>query len=178
MRSRKRRVIVTVLVIVAVPCVVIAATAFLLFSRYVETVAVDADFADREFAAVRAGLTDRAPLIEYRGFEAPVVRRNPTAPIRELRTVHVLAYDADEGELARGAFPVGVLRTITLGGRIQLMSSGYIGGPDEPITIADLERHGPGLVLDSRSGTPGVLTVADAVLGTKSTRSRLLIWTD
>jgi hypothetical protein len=65
-----------------------------------------------------------------------------------------------------------------VGGRIRLMGSGFIGGPDARLTLGDLERHGPGLVLDSGGGIPAVLPVADAVLGTKATQSRLLIWTD
>ena len=121
---------------------------------------------------------DRAPLIQYRGFNEPPIRRAPDAPVHNLRTVHVLAYDADEGELTRGTFPVSVVRAMTLGGRIRLMGPTFGGDPDERITLGDLERHGPGLVLDSGKGTPGALALADAVFGTKSTQSRLLVWTD
>jgi hypothetical protein len=173
--SRTRRIVVTVLALVAAACLVIAIAVFLIVSRYMETVPLEADTAHREFATASARLTGPAPLVEYRGFEAPVIRRRPGAATHELHTLHVLAYDADEGELTRGAFPVSVLRTVTLGGWIRLM---HAGGADGRITLDDLERHGPGLVLDSRGGTPGILAVADAVLGTKSTQSRFLIWTE
>jgi hypothetical protein len=176
-QRRTRRLAVTVLLIIMMVFLTIGLAGFLLFSRYADTVEADAGTAEREFTAARARFTDRA-LLEYRGFEAPVVHRNPEAPIRELRTLHVLAYDVDDGKLTRGTFPVSLLRSVTLGGRIRLMGSGFMGGPDERITLGDLERHGPGLVLDSGGGIPGVLPVADAVLGTKSTQSRLLIWTE
>jgi hypothetical protein len=177
-QSRKRRMVVAVLVIIATPLLTIAIAGLWLFWWYVHVEPAGAETAAREFAAVRARLAKRAPLIEYRGLEAPVVRRNPEAPRHELRTVHVLVYDAGEGELTRGVFPVRILRTMTLGGRIRLMGSGFLGDRDERITLDDLERHGPGLILDSADGAPGVLSVADAMLGTKSAQSRLLIWTE
>ena len=175
---RNRRTAVVVLAVIVAPPLTLAAVAFLLFSRYVEIEQVGPDAAAQAFAAARARLADRAPLIQYRGFDAPVIRRDPEAPIHELRALRVLAYNADEGELTRGTFPIGVLRAVTFGGRIRLMRSGLLGGPDERITLGDLERHGPGLVLDSTMGTPGVLSVADAVLGSKSAQSRLLVWTE
>ena len=176
-QRRNRRLAVRGLVVIMTFFLAVGLAGFLLFPRYVDTVEADAGSAEREFTTVRSRVTGRA-LLEYRAFDAPVVRRNPEAAIHELRTLHVLAYDADEGKLTRGTFPVGLLRTLTLGGRIRLMGSGFLGSPDARITLGDLERHGPGLVLDAGGGIPGVLPVADAVLGTKSTQSRLLIWTE
>ena len=176
-QRRRRALAVRALVIGMTLCLAIGLAGVLLFSRYVNSVEADAGTAEREFTILRARFTNRA-LLEYRGFEAPVVRRDPDAAIHELRTLHVLAYDADDGTLTRGAFPVGLLRTLTLGGRIRLMGAGFLGGPDERLTLGDLERHGPGLVLDSGGGRPAILPIADAVLGTKSAQSRILIWTE
>ena len=177
-QSRKRRIVLTGLVVLAAPVLIFTIVGLVLFSRYVETVDADTATAEREFTAARARLPERAPLIQYRGFNEPTVRRTPNAPVQTLRTVHVLAYDADAAELTRGRFPVSVVRAMTLGGRIRLMGPTIGGEPDEVVTLGDLERHGPGLVLDSGKGTPGALALADAVLGTKSTQSRLLVWTD
>jgi hypothetical protein len=97
------------------------------------------------------------------------VHRNPGERHR-LVAAHALVYDATEGNLRRVDVPIGLLRVATIGSRINLGSLG--------ITVDDLERHGPGLVLDTNGGAVATLPAADALIGTHSIDSQILIWTE
>jgi hypothetical protein len=179
---RKKWVSVAIVIasIVGVLVLVVAGGAAVLLWRYVQTDYADAQTADREFERVRALLAGREPLIEDRGGRAPVVRRNASAPRRELHGLHVLAFDghgATEGQLRRANVPAGVIRLITLGGRIRLMGVGMLGDQGDRITLEDLERHGAGLILDFRGGA-WQFAMSDAIVGTNAQQSRLLVWTD
>jgi hypothetical protein len=92
--------------------------------------------------------------------------------------LHVLVYDPREEELTRGEFPVGAVRIASIGGRIKLMGLGLIGTDSDNLTFEDLERHGPGLILDSSGSEMGPLVVSDATIGTATGGVRMLIWTE
>jgi hypothetical protein len=173
-----RRIVIAVLVVVATGFVVASLAEYLTFSRYVHRGRASADVAVRMFLAARAPLAQQVPLVEYRGFDRPVIHRTPEAPVHPLRTLRLLVYDPGTGELTRGAIPISVIRVMTLGGRLRVMNAGFMGARDLRVTLEDLERHGPGLVLDSSRGMPGSLAVADALLGTTAARSLLLVWTE
>jgi hypothetical protein len=112
--------------------------------------------AQREFDAVRARYTSRPPLLDlrngrpvYTGGNAPAPQPNP-APVDRL---HVLAWDPDEGRLASFSIPFWLLRLKS--GPIEFSS--YASGMDDEgvdLRPEDIERHGPGIILDttSRSG--------------------------
>jgi hypothetical protein len=160
-------------VLTAIACIAIV------FSLYVQTEDADAASAAREFDAARARLAGQEPLLEFRGLDPPVVHVRQ-GPRRPLTTVHMLIYDATEEYVRRVDVPVRMIRLATLGGRIRLMSLAGLDGnrDDDRLTLDDLERHGPGLVLDTSGGAIGPLIVGDAVAGTRARESLLLIWTE
>ena len=67
---------------------------------------------------------------------------------------------------------------MTIGGRIRLMNIGLFGDDRDRITLEDLERHGPGLVIDVRDGSAWPTAVGDALFGTDSRGFQMLIWTE
>ena len=181
-RASPRKTWVSVTIAAACIVGVLAAAAIIsavvFFQRYVKTDYVASEAAAREFEAARARFVGQQPLIEYRGLETPVVRRHPSAPRRELVALHALAYRAPDGELRRVVVPATLLRLMSVGGRIRFMDLGLFGDDRDRITLEDLERYGPGLILDTSGGSVGPLAISDAMLGTDARKSQLLIWTE
>jgi hypothetical protein len=101
-----------------------------------------------EFDRVRALFPEPAPLLEFDGDHARVTehaqRRESTA---SLSTLHAMAWDPRDHELVRFSVPFWLLRLKS--GPIEIGS--YVSGLDRQtarITVADIERFGPGVVLD------------------------------
>jgi hypothetical protein len=67
---------------------------------------------------------------------------------------------------------------MSVGGRIRFMDLGMFGDERDRITLEDLERHGPGLILDTSGRSVGPLAISDAMLGTDTQKSQLLVWTE
>jgi len=177
--ERKRPSLVVITGIVVLGLVVVAVgTSAALFFRYVKTDPTDSSAATRAFEVARARFKGQLPLIEYRGLQTPVVNRTSSAPRHQLGTLHALIYSSSEGYIRRADVPFAIVRVTTAGGRLSLMDLGMFGDGRDRITLEDLERHGPGLVLDTRGSAVGSLAVADTLLGTRSTDSQMLIWTE
>jgi hypothetical protein len=152
--------------------------AVMLFSRYVQDEDADAPAAARAFQRARAQFTGQAPLLELRGAQPPLFHRRPSAAAaRPIVAVRGIIYDASDESLRRFAIPIGVVRLLTIGGRSQLMDFGTLGN-EAGLTLADLERHGPGLVVDVGGASIVPLAVSDALMGTMTKDSQVLIWTE
>jgi hypothetical protein len=117
---------------------------------------MSAETADREFAEVRARFPGQQPLVEM------VDRRPQYVPERAagaassvpLKTMHIIAWDDDEGQLVTFSLPFWLLRLKS--GPIQL--SAYSQGWDDrgvSFSVEDLEKHGPGLLLDLSEAREG-----------------------
>lgn len=116
--------------------------------------------AESAFDEVRRRYAAKVPLLEMEG--SVVLRRNPPAPDAPrttLTTLHVLAWDGREGTLARFEVPFWLLRLK----ETPIRFGTYAIGLDElqiSMTVADLERYGPGVVLDvDRDGERAMLWV-------------------
>ena len=107
--------------------------------------------AQAEFENVRKQFPGRAPLLEIRdgrpaygpGHSAPA-----TGTPGSLSTLHVLVWDRREERLARFAIPFWLLRMKS--GPIEFGS--YASGLDDNhvnLRPEDIERHGPGIILDT-----------------------------
>lgn len=117
--------------------------------------------AETAFAAVRQQYGERAPLLEMHGGDP---RSNPPptdGPRTSLSTLHVLAWDARDDRMVRVEVPFWLLRLKE--GPIRF--GAYASGLDDlnlTLTTAEMERYGPGIVVDvSRNG-----------------RDRALLWVD
>jgi hypothetical protein len=173
MAARRLRIAIGVVAIIVIAA---GATVVIVLSQYVTIESANEAAAARAFAAAREHLSAQTPLIVYG--TAPVIHRDTSSPRRTLGVINVLAYDADDEELKRVSVPSSLVELLTLGGRIRLMNLGAFGDERDRITLEDLERHGPGLVLDTNGTAVPQLAVADLVLGGKASRSHLMIWTD
>jgi hypothetical protein len=113
-----------------------------------------------EFDAIRSRFGTRPPLIEVVNLSAGDFRINrPAQPDgRPVSTFHILTWNADDSELFRTEAPIWLMRFST----INVLSHLGIAPERFRLTVQDIERYGPGVVLDhSRPG-----------------RSRALLWVD
>jgi hypothetical protein len=102
-----------------------------------------------QLVSVRAKFAGQQPLIQLIDGRPQYVaeRATQTESNARLTTMHVMAWDDEEGKLVTFDIPFWLLRLKS--GPIQL--SAYSQGWDDrgvSFNIADIERHGPGLVLD------------------------------
>jgi hypothetical protein len=116
--------------------------------------------AEAAFTEVRQRFSSKAPLLEMR--DSAMARRNqpaPDAPRTTLTTMHVLAWDPDEQKLARFELPFWLLRLKETPIRFGTFATGL----DEmriSLTASDLERYGPGIIVDvTRDGKDVLLWV-------------------
>ena len=105
--------------------------------------------AESEFDKVRARFAGQKPLFEMVDGKPQFVadRAAPSTPPAPLKTMHIMAWDDDEGHLVTFAVPFWLLRLKS--GPIRL--SAYSQGWDDrgvSFRVEDLEKHGPGLLMD------------------------------
>jgi hypothetical protein len=137
---------VTVFVVFVGISVVVLGVAW--FREHLDVQPASRTRADSAFADVRQRYADKAPLLEMHG--SSVARSNPpaeSAPRTTLTTLHVLAWDAEEGRLARFQIPFWFLRLK----ETPIRFGTYASGLDElkiSLTAAEIERYGPGIIMD------------------------------
>jgi hypothetical protein len=160
-RSRWFSILIALAIVVAACAVFAIAGGMYLLHRYAATSFVPAQRAQTEFEDARARVSNGQPLVEIQGHEL-VVRRTPDQPMRQLSAAHVLAYDPAAQKLLNVTVPGWLLRFAGNGrARLNIDGTDVIDGL-EGITLEDLQRHGPGLVLDTTD--PG--------------GRRVLVWTE
>ena len=119
--------------------------------------------AEREFEQARAKFAGQPPLIQVgEDGEARVVPRTAPAGSGDLTTIHVLVYTPDVHKLARVTVPFWLVRLSPEHGTIRLDDKDVKELHGVKITVGDIERAGPGLLLDHR----------------RDDGSRVLIWSD
>lgn len=129
------------------------------FRQNMNITAVSETSAASEFEAVRAKFAGQQPLFEVRDGRPQLVEerrgKNSTA---QLTTMHIMAWDSDEGQLVRFSLPFWLLRLKS--GPIRIGS--YANGWDDSqvrFTMEDLERSGPGLIIDATQRREGRVIV-------------------
>src|SRR6185295_13330467 len=98
----------------------------------------------------RARFAGQLPLVEIRGRDDVVVRRDarPGARRIELTTLHVIAFDPDEGRMMHANIPFWLLR-LAPSGRMRFGASAV--DQNVRLTLEDVEASGPGLLVDGRA---------------------------
>jgi hypothetical protein len=146
MRTRTR----VTLWVLGVGCgalLIVAGLATFIVLRNVETVASAEREAVVEFERVRARFPPRPPLVEIVGPRRGAIRINRPAASAERRHVeafHVLAWAPADRKLVRTSAPIWLMRLSLQ----NLASTLGLGGGPWNLTVADVERYGPGLILD------------------------------
>ena len=116
---------------------------------HMEIVETPAPDAAKSFDEVRAKFPGQRPLLEFKDGEPAAVNSGSPASASggRLTTMHIIAFDDDEGKLVRVDVPFWLLRLKS--GPIAFSS--YASGFDDrriKLSVEDIERRGPGIVLD------------------------------
>jgi len=157
-RTRKTwvSVVIAALIISVVVVVAFVAGVYIFFSSHLHGEDIPPDQASAQMETIRSQFAGATPLIEIASDGQPVLHRNPTAERRAVNAFHVVQYNARAGHISRIDLPGWVVRAASAGGRIRLANLGFSDDDQDEVqrlTLEDLERHGPGLVLDvSRRG--------------------------
>lgn len=123
---------------------------------HMEIVAAPAPDAAKSFGEIRAKFPGQRPLIEFQGGARGTVTVNETTATSptKLTTLHILAFDDNEGRLVRVDVPFWLLRMKS--GPIAFSS--WASGFDDDrvrLRVEDIERRGPGIVLDLEQAREG-----------------------
>lgn len=146
--------------LIAVALVALAATGAYFVLRHMEKRAGSETEAVQAIDAVKARFGSRAPLVEIIDPQRADVRINRPveASAPRVDTIHVINWKSDTGELIRTDVPLWLMRFSTLNIASQL----GIAPEKFRLTVGDVERYGPGIVVDY--GSQGTF--------------RMLVWVD
>jgi len=156
MPQNTRKTWVSVVIAAVVICGILAVaaiggTAFFIY-RHVNAQFTPNEKADAQFAETRARFAGQRPLTEIRHDDEPVLHRETIPaemPAAKLETLRVLAYDTREEKLIRVSIPFWLLR-LAPSRHVSFLSDTGINFDSDRVrlTLDDLERRGPGLILD------------------------------
>jgi hypothetical protein len=99
-----------------------------------------------EIERIRARFGTRPPLVEIGDPRRMDVRvnREATAASAPVTTVHVVSWTAEEGETVRVEMPLWLMRFSS----VNLLSQVGVLPAKIRLTVEDIERYGPGVVVD------------------------------
>ena len=130
--------------------------------RAVDVEQASAPEALRRFERVRSAFAGRQPLLTLDDSGNVIRREEPARPASgPIRTLNAVAYQADRQRLVTANVPFWFFRIKGPAAQLALRNTGLDLGSLR-LTAADLERHGPALVID-RARVNG---------------DRLLVWTE
>jgi nitrate reductase NapE component len=149
-------VLIAAVIIVGVLAVAAVGGAAFFIYRHVNTTFTPSENAEVEFSESRARFGGQRPLIELRHDDDPIVHREllkEGTPKHRLDALRVLAYDEHARKLVRVSIPFWLLRMAPSKHLSFLNDNGINVDVDSDrvrLTLDDLERRGPGLLLDTR----------------------------
>lgn len=129
--------------------IAVAGAGFYYFTQHIDRSTASAATAQQEFDVVRARFKGQRPLIELDS-RGNFLRSNTDRPspdgTKRPESLHVMAFDPDDGGLVKLTVPFWLIRmkmndSIQLGGNNMTLE-------ELKLTVADLDRLGPSLVLD------------------------------
>jgi len=146
--------------LIAVALVALAATGAYFVFRHMEKRAGSEAEAVQAIDAVKSRFGSRAPLVEIIDPQRVDIRINRSAETSAppVDTIHIINWKSETGELTRTEFPLWLMRFSTMNIASQL----GIAPAKFRLTVSDVERYGPGIIVDY--GSQGA--------------SRLVVWVD
>ncbi|HZR23627.1 MAG TPA: hypothetical protein VFA59_08585 [Vicinamibacterales bacterium] len=156
-------ILIAAVIIVGVLAVtIVGGTAFFIY-RHIDAKFTGQTSADTTFEHARARFSGQQPLITLNRDDEPVIHRDGQAPRRDINALHALVYDQNAGKLTHVDVPGWLIRFMSVGGHLRIANMEMFNDDDQlKLTLEDLERHGPGLIMDVKRGRG----------------SQLLVWTE
>jgi hypothetical protein len=141
-------------VAVCILCLVAAAgVGFYYMSRHIQTKSATPASAAKEFEEVKAGFPGQKPLIEldnHGQFRRANTDRAVPAQVKSPDQLYVLAFDPSSRRIVRFAVPFWLLRMKARHATIDL-NGNRMDLEDLRLSVDDLERYGPTLIVDHQS---------------------------
>ena len=146
---RAIRIVLWVAVIGVVGLIAIGASVGLVVWRHTALTKPAATDAQSAFASIRERYKGRAALVEIKSMgplmiDARVNRLPASAPRHQVRHFHVIVWDSRGGSFVRSSVPIWWMY---FSGNNLLSQLGVPLG-DLSLTVADVERYGPGIIVD------------------------------
>ncbi|HZT75364.1 MAG TPA: hypothetical protein VFA27_01805 [Vicinamibacterales bacterium] len=155
-------VLIASVIIVGILAIAVVGGTTYFFYRHISARVTSEERANETFEQTRARFAGQQPLVEMSRGDEPTIH-HPTGPPHDVQALHALAYNETSGKLTHVDVPGWLLRLMSGGGRIRIANMDAFGDEDTAkLTLEDLERHGPGLVIDVR----------------RHHGSQLLVWTE
>jgi hypothetical protein len=146
--------VVLAIVVVCVLCVVaMAGVGIYYFSQHVQTRAASPANAAHDFEQIKLRFAGQKPLIEldeHGRYLRSNTDRTPPPNANPPESINVMAFDPDEERIVRVSIPFWVVRMKMRGATIDL-NGRHMNLEDLRLTVEDLERYGPTLIIDHRN---------------------------
>jgi len=132
--------------LIAVAVVALAATGAYFVLRHMEKRAGSEAEAVQTIDAAKARFGSRPPLVEIIDPQKADIRINRLveASAPRVDTIHIINWKSDSGELVRTEVPLWLMRFST----VNIASQLGIAPAKFRLTVSDIERYGPGIVVD------------------------------
>ena len=132
--------------VIAVAFATLGGTAAYLVFRHMDRRTGGEAEAAQAIEAIKTRFGTRPPLVEIvdpRSADIRINRPTETAPAR-VDTVHIINWKSDTGELTRADVPLWLMRFSS----VNIASQLGIAPARFSLTVADIERYGPGILVD------------------------------
>jgi hypothetical protein len=145
MKKETARALMIVAGVVILLVIVGLGSAVWLFTQTIDRADADEQSADAAFSEVRQRFGNPKPILDVKDGEPVLTRKPPdVAHPSRLSMLHVIAWDPDDEGLTRVDLPFWLIRLKS--GPIEISSKS--GFEDLNLTVEDLERFGPALLVD------------------------------
>jgi hypothetical protein len=134
---------------------VLAGTGAYFFFRHLETRAATEAEVKKEFEAARARFAPRPPMIEIVDLRSGDIKVQRIAHPQGLRaqTLHVMTWTGSEEEVMKTDLPLWLMRFSS----VNILSHLGIAPARYSLTVEDVARFGPGIIVDQRDPGQQVL---------------------
>jgi hypothetical protein len=149
MTKTTRNVLLLIVGLVVFCAIAIVGFGVWFFTSALEQTPADVARATESFAEVRGRFQNGEPLLSMTP-QGPVFVRQPpaTPPARDLESLRLIAWDPEEGQLARVTIPFWLVRLKE--GPFSISASTILPNVRVSMTADELERYGPSLLLDQQ----------------------------
>ena len=148
-------VVLGIIVVGILGIVAVAGIGVYYFSQHIDTKTASPANAAREFDEVKVQFTGQKPLIEldeHGRYLRSHTSRKPAVNAKAPDSINVMAFDPDDGRIVRVNVPFWLVRMKMSGATIDLNGK-HMNLEDLRLSVEDLERFGPTLIVDHRSST-------------------------
>ena len=163
MKRSHATILMTVIGVLVFLCIVGLSLGAWFFASVFDRDTADARAATASFDEVRRRFGDIEPVFGITGDEQAEIKReapSPAPPPQPLQRLQVLTWDADDESLARVTLPFWLLRLKS--GPLNVSGKVMIDHHHVDVTVEQIERYGPTLLVDHQGGGG----------------DRLLVWTE